>query len=122
MDHLTSSGLSILLHGVISLPDVTSCYNKYYYADKDRRPDKKKHNVTLSLSLSISLSSAQTRKNTKNHITKQRATTCADPERNDRGPGPPEKSQKIGLLSNAGPDPLENHKRPASNVRISSAR
>ena len=36
----------------------------------------------------------------------------------------PERSQKIGFLSNSGPDPLKNHKgiRPEFNVRPSSGR
>ena len=43
--------------------------------------------------------------------------TWADPE-GAGGLDPPEKSQNIGLLSNTGPDPLENHKaiKPAFNV------
>ena len=49
----------------------------------------------------------------------------ADPE---RGQGvqtpPPEKSQKIGFLSNTGPDLMKNHKatKPAFNVGPLSAR
>ena len=40
------------------------------------------------------------------------------------GPDPPEKSQKIGFLSNTGPDLLKNHKatKPAFNVGPLSAR
>ena len=39
-------------------------------------------------------------------------------------PPPPEKSQKIGFLSNTGPDPLKSHKatKPAFNVGPLSAR
>ena len=53
--------------------------------------------------------------------------TCADPEGGGGGQGvrtPPEKSQKIGFLSNTGPDPLKNHKatKPAFTVGPSSAR
>ena len=44
----------------------------------------------------------------------------ADPEGGGGagGPDPPEKSQKIGFLSNTGPDLLKNHKatKPAFNV------
>ena len=38
-------------------------------------------------------------------------------------PPPPEKSQKLGFLSNTGPDPLKNHKaaKPELNVGSSSA-
>ena len=40
------------------------------------------------------------------------------------GPDPPEKSQKIGFLSNTGPDLLKNHKatKQAFNVGPLSAR
>ena len=52
---------------------------------------------------------------------------CADPEGGGariQTPPPPEKSQKIGFLSNTGPDPLKNHKatKPAFNVGPPSAR
>ena len=48
----------------------------------------------------------------------------ADPEGGAGGPDPPEKSQKIGFLSNTGPDLLKNHKatKPAFNVGPLSAR
>ena len=49
----------------------------------------------------------------------------ADPEGRDRGSGPlPQRSQKIGFLSNTGPDPRKNRKatRPKFNVRPSSER
>ena len=40
------------------------------------------------------------------------------------GPDPPERSQKIGFLSNTGPDPLKKRKatRPDFNVRPSYGR
>ena len=52
--------------------------------------------------------------------------SCADPEgAGYRGSGPPLKNKKknIGFLSNAGPDPLKNHKatKPAFNIGQSSA-
>ena len=44
--------------------------------------------------------------------------SCADPE-DDRVLDPAEKSQNIEFSSNAGPDPLKNHKttNPAFNVK-----
>ena len=44
--------------------------------------------------------------------------SCTDPEGGTGGPDSPEKSQKIGFLSNTGPDPLKNYKatKPAFNV------
>ena len=54
------------------------------------------------------------------------ASPCADLEAGTGGPDPlpPEKSQNIGCLSNAGQDPLEKHKttKPAFNVGLPSAR
>ena len=53
-----------------------------------------------------------------------RGYTCTDPEGGQGVRTTPEKSQNIGFLSNAGPDPLKNHKatKPAFNVGPSSAR
>ena len=51
---------------------------------------------------------------------------CADPKGGGGAGGldPPKKSQKIGFLSNSGPDPLKNYEatEPAFNVGPSSAR
>ena len=50
--------------------------------------------------------------------------SCADPGVQGVRTPPPEKSQKYGVLSNFGPDPLKNHKatEPAFNFGPSSAR
>ena len=52
------------------------------------------------------------------------APIWADPEWGTGGPESPEKLQKIGILSNTGPDPPKNHKatKPEFNVGPSSAR
>ena len=55
---------------------------------------------------------------------------CVDPDRGGGGcigSGPTEKHKSIGFLSNAGPDPLKNHKaipstKPEFNVGLSLAR
>ena len=40
-------------------------------------------------------------------------SACADPGGGNRGSGPPEKSQNIGLRSNIDPDPLKIAKLPS---------
>ena len=79
----------------------------------EENPGKKKYQSTLTTLLK------------EPNLSSRKA--CADPEgggdRGSRPPFPPEKSQKIGFLSNSGLDPLKNHKaiEPAFNVGPSSA-